>query len=131
MYIYHKRSMITIVLHNYYILFSPFFTQYYIHRITFFHNPQTLFLSTVITLFMYCFTCCFYRSVVSIASCSPIVSCTITAFCTFTRCCTLLPLSPYECYMTYNTVLTLLFNFYCYCKAIKIGTFNISLYPNG
>ena len=94
-------------------------------------NPQTLFLSTVITLFMYCFTCCFYRSVVSIASCSPIVSCTITAFCTFTRCCTLLPLSPYECYMTYNTVLTLLFNFYCYCKAIKIGTFNISLYPNG
>ena len=128
--------MITIVLHNYYILFSPFFTQYYIHRITFFYNPQTLFLSTVITLFMYCFTCCFYRSVVSIASCSPIVSCTITAFCTFTRCCTLLPLSPYECYMTYNTVLTLLFNFYCYCyfilcKAIKIGTFNISLYPNG
>ena len=85
---------------------------------------------------MYCFKCCFYRSVVSIASCSPIVSCTITAFCTFTRCCTLLPLSLYECYVTYNTVLTLLFNFYCYCyfilcKAIKIGTFNISLYPNG
>ena len=115
--------MTTIVLHNYYILFSSFFTQQYIHRITFFHNPQTLFLSTVITLFMYCFTCCFYSSVVSIASCSPIVSCTITAFCTFIRCCSLLPLSPYECYVTYNTVLTPLFNFYWYCYQGRMQDF--------